>query len=158
VRAGGPARGRSIVPAILVLASILPASEAVDEYLVIVNHGTADAVVSYRPGAFTGPNMEGIAMLQKPMESAAKSLARIGKYWVMPDERLALSSGVVTFTLSPGTAAMIGGIWPPTDDPPDGNVAFLEIECPGRHASWAGDAVLSAFSKHSKNLRVLAVQ
>jgi hypothetical protein len=141
-----------------VLATVLPASESVHEYLVIVNHGTGDAVVSYRPGVFTGPNLEAIAMLQNPMEASAKHHARIGRYWVMADERLALSSGVVTFTLSAGTAAMIGGIWPPTDDPPDDSAAFLEIVYTGRHESYAGDAVLSAFSRHARNLRVLAVQ
>jgi len=136
-------------------------AESVSEYLVIVNHGAGDAVVSYRPGVFRGPHLEAVAMLQKPMQSVAKSHAKIGKYWVLPDERLSLSSGIVTFTLPPGSAAMIGGIWPPTDDAPplDGTVAFLEIESPsGDRSAYDGNGVLSAFSERSRNLRVLAVR
>jgi len=136
-------------------------AESVSEYLVILNHGPGEAVVSYRPGVFRGPHLEAVAMLQKPMQSVARRHAKIGKYSVLPDERLSRSpGGVVTFTLPAGSAAMIGGIWPPTDDSPpsDGSVASLEIESPTGRSAYDGDGVLSAFSERSKNLRILAVQ
>jgi hypothetical protein len=92
------------------------------------------------------------------MQAPAESYEKIKKYWRMPDERFDLSSGMVTFSLSPGTAVVIGGVWPPTDDPPvDGNDLFMKVD--GRSVTtYEGKAVVSAFAQRSRKMRLLEIQ
>ena len=131
---------------------------SLDEYLVIVNRGDVETIVSYRPGVFQGPSMEAIALLNKPMQAPAKSYDKIKKYWRISDERFDLSSGMITFSLSPGTAVVIGGVWPPTEDPPfDGNDLFMKIDGT-RVTTYEGTAVVSAFSQRSRKMRFLEVR
>jgi hypothetical protein len=131
---------------------------SLDEYLVIVNRGDIEVIVSYRPGVFQGPNMEAIALLNTPMQAPAASYDKFKKYWRIPDERFDLSSGLITFALSPGTAVVIGGVWPPTDDPPfDGNQLFMKIDG-GSVKTYEGSAVVSAFAQRSRKMRFLEVR
>ena len=65
----------------LAVSLVLVAGPAgsLDEYLVIVNRGEGEVMVSYRAGVFQGPNMEAIAMLNTPMQAPAESYDKIKK-------------------------------------------------------------------------------
>ena len=155
---GMRAIGRAVKWLAVSLVLVAGPADSLDQYLVIVNRSDVDTMVSYRPGVFQGPSMEAIAMLNTPMQAPAKSYDKIKKYWRVPGERIELSSGIVTITLAPGTAAVIGGVWPPTGDPPiDGNALYMKID--GREATiYENNAVVGAFAGRSRKMRVLEVQ
>jgi len=69
-----------------------------------------------------------------------------------------MSAGIITFSLSPGTAAMVGGVWPPADDPPiGGNTLYMKIDGPSEK-TYEKMAVVSAFAARSRKTRVLEIR
>ena len=155
---GVRAIGRAVKWLAVSLVLVAGPADSLDQYLVIVNRSDVDTMVSYRPGVFQGPGLETIAMLNRPMQAPAKNYDKIRKYWRLPEERIVVSPGTVTITLAPGTAAVIGGVWPPTGDPPiDGNALYMKID--GREATiYENNAVVGAFAGQSRKMRVLEVR
>jgi hypothetical protein len=132
-----------------------------DEYLVIVNESDAELVVRYRVGEFTGPQFEQYLMMNKPMRSPGDKVTRIRKYSPLTVDQIDLDGDTLTLSISPNTAVMVGGIWlgaGRVDEAALDKTPHLEIERPGATIEYGGSKVLSAFERHSKNLRVLTVE
>ena len=130
-----------------------------DEYLVIVNESDSELVVSYRVGEFTGPDFQQIIMLPKPMHSPGAEYTRIRKYWPLPEAQVSFRGGVLTFSISPNTGVMVGGVWRVADIE-EANVVspHLEIEGPDEKIKYEGMKVFSVFDQHSKGIRMLVVE
>jgi len=130
-----------------------------DEYLLIVNESGSELVVNYRVGAFTGPDFQQVIMLMKPMHSPGSKYTKIRKYWPLTQEQVLFRRGVLTFSISPDTAVMVGGVWRATSVEQANVVSpHLEIEGPDEKIKYEGTKVFSAFVPHSKGIRMLVVE
>jgi hypothetical protein len=150
---------RPLILCLLVLLASSPLAGGILEYLVIVNKSGSELVVSYRVGAFTGPDFQQFVMLMKPMHSPGAKYAKIGKYWPLPEEQVLFRRGILTFSISPDTGMMVGGIWRGAGAE-EANVVspHLEIEGPNETFTYEGMKVFSAFDRRSKEIRMLVVE
>lgn len=130
-----------------------------DEYLVIVNESSSELVVSYRAGVFSGPDFQQVIMLMKPMHSPGKKYTRIRKYWPLTEEQVLFKKGVLTFSISPDTAVMVGGVWRAGSVEEVNMITpHLEIDGSGNKTEYDGIEVFAAFDRLSKGLRMLVVE
>ena len=130
-----------------------------DEYLVIVNESSSELVVSYRAGVFTGPDLQQVIMLMQPMQSPGKKYTKIRKYWPITEAHVQFQKGVLTFSISPDTAVMVGGVWLAAGVEEGGTISpHLEIDGPGKKTEYDGIDVFAAFDRLSRGLRMLVVE
>jgi len=130
-----------------------------DEYLVIVNESGSELVVSYRVGAFAGPDFQQVVMLTKPMHSPGAKYTKIRKYWPVPEAQVSFRGGVLTFSISPNTGVMVGGVWRVANvEEANGVSPHLEIEGPDEKFKYEGMKVFSVFDQHSRGIRMLVVE
>jgi len=102
-------------------------------------------------------------MLNKPMRSPSGKYTRTRKYWPLTEDQVMLSGGVLTFSISPNTGVMVGGIWRGAGVGAGGDGALdvtprLEIEGPENTTTFEGENVLAAFDRFSKDIRMLVVE
>jgi len=130
-----------------------------DEYLVIVNESSSELVVSYRAGVFTGPDFQQVIMLMKPMHSPGTKYTKIRKYWPLTEAQVLFKKGVLTFSISPDTAVMVGGVWRMGSVEEANMISpHLEIDGSGAKTEYDGIDVFAAFDRLSKSLRMLVVE
>lgn len=154
---------RSLVLWILFVLAASPLAAGMlggsDEYLVIVNKTASELVVRYRVGSFTGPELQQVVMLLKPMHSPGAKYTKINKYWPLPEEQVLLRRGILTLSVSPNSGMMVGGIWRAKNVDEINVVSpHLEIEGPNGKASYEGMDVFSAFEQRSRGMRMLVVE